>query len=107
MKVDISGVVQSAVESIVGPIASVDQPLMEAGLDSLGAVELRNKLTAKFTMELPATLVFDYPSIFALAEFLSHSIRRGQQDAGLEVISYTESYSDSLISEVSQPSLEL
>ena len=47
------------------------QPLMEAGLDSLGAVELRTSLEAAFSMELPATVTFDYPSITALAKYIA------------------------------------
>lgn len=47
------------------------QPLMEAGLDSLGAVELRTSLEAAFSMELPATVTFDYPSISALAKYIA------------------------------------
>ena len=46
------------------------QPFMEAGLDSLGAVELRNNLCTAFNMELPATAIFDYPSAAALAQWL-------------------------------------
>ncbi len=44
---------------------------MEAGLDSIGAVELRNAVTAKFGVELPATVTFDYPSATALAGFIA------------------------------------
>ena len=44
---------------------------MEAGLDSLSAVELRNDLAAAFDTELPATLIFDYPTIPALASFIA------------------------------------
>ena len=52
-----------------------DQALMEAGLDSLGAVELRNALAARFGIaELPATLTFDYPSVAALANYLAGSL---------------------------------
>jgi acyl carrier protein len=43
---------------------------MEAGLDSLGAVELRNALSTKFGTYLPATLTFDYPTAAVMADFL-------------------------------------
>ena len=47
------------------------QPLMEAGLDSLGAVELHNALGDRFGMPMPATLAFDHPSISALTAFIT------------------------------------
>ena len=50
---------------------AADQPLMEAGLDSLGAVELRNALKAVFGAELPPTMAIDYPTPAAMAQFLS------------------------------------
>jgi NAD(P)-dependent dehydrogenase (short-subunit alcohol dehydrogenase family)/acyl carrier protein len=53
--------------------ATVDprQPLAELGLDSLMAVELRNLLGTTSGAALPATLLFDYPSVDALATFLA------------------------------------
>ena len=54
--------------------SSLLQPLMEAGLDSLGAVELRNSLASRFTTEVPATLTFDYPTIAALADYFAGSL---------------------------------
>lgn len=59
------------VSGILGGAVAEDQPLMEAGLDSLAAVELRNTVGAKFGVELPATVIFDYPSIRALAQHLT------------------------------------
>ena len=47
------------------------QPLTEMGLDSLMAVELRNVLRKSLGLSLSATLLFDYPTIDALADFLS------------------------------------
>ena len=46
---------------------------MEAGLDSLGAVELRNSLATRFATDLPATLIFDFPTVSALAQHLACS----------------------------------
>ncbi len=42
----------------------------QAGLDSLGAVELRNAVGSKFDIDLPATAVFDYPTASALADHI-------------------------------------
>jgi NADPH:quinone reductase-like Zn-dependent oxidoreductase/SAM-dependent methyltransferase len=54
------------------PARAVDPrtPLGELGLDSLLAVELRNTLGASLGRSLPATLLFDYPTIGALTDHL-------------------------------------
>jgi hypothetical protein len=46
-------------------------PLKDVGLDSLMAVELRNALNRSAPRPLPATLVFDYPTLEALAGHLA------------------------------------
>ncbi|HEX8742924.1 MAG TPA: SDR family NAD(P)-dependent oxidoreductase, partial [Thermoleophilaceae bacterium] len=52
--------------------AAVDpsRQLREQGLDSLGAVELRNRLAQASGLKLPPTIVFDHPSATALADYL-------------------------------------
>ena len=56
----------------------IRQPLQQMGLDSLMAVELRNLLAAELALPqgLPATLVFDHPSVAALAEHLGRDVLR-------------------------------
>jgi 3-oxoacyl-(acyl-carrier-protein) synthase/acyl carrier protein len=64
--------VSALVASVIGESIEVNAPLMDSGLDSLGAVELRNSLAASFALPLPATVVFDYPTIEALSKYISN-----------------------------------
>jgi len=52
----------------------LDLPLMEAGLTSNSAVLLRDELTKDLPgVKLPPTLIFDYPSVGAIADFVKES----------------------------------
>ena len=42
-----------------------------------GAVELRNTLAAQFGVELPQTIIFDYPTIPALAAYIAAQMPAG------------------------------
>ncbi|MFE2172622.1 SDR family NAD(P)-dependent oxidoreductase [Kitasatospora sp. NPDC059462] len=47
--------------------------LFDQGLDSLTAVELRDRLSAEFGLDLPKTIVFERPTIEALAGYLAEA----------------------------------
>jgi acyl carrier protein len=47
------------------------QKLFEAGMDSLSALELRTRVQQELGCPLPATVVFDYPTLETLGEYLT------------------------------------
>ncbi|TXC66097.1 SDR family NAD(P)-dependent oxidoreductase [Piscinibacter aquaticus] len=59
-------------------------PLGDLGLDSLLAVELRNTLGSALGQSLPATLLFDYPTIDALTDHLLAELFVAPPDAADE-----------------------
>jgi acyl carrier protein len=82
------------------------QPLADLGLDSLMAVELRNLLGRGLRLgrSMPATLLYDYPTISELADYIAKDVLHWEgaearqspsQDAGMSgVIDQIEDLSD-------------
>jgi myxalamid-type polyketide synthase MxaB len=66
------------------------QKLFDLGMDSLTSVELHHRLEQRLACSLPLTVVFDYPTIEALAQYLAgqlafageESAPRGPEAAG-------------------------
>ncbi|MER5640772.1 type I polyketide synthase [Kitasatospora sp. NPDC002227] len=63
-----------------------NQPFQALGSDSVTAIDLRRRLTAETGLELPPTLVFDYPTPADLAAHLADRLALDEPDAARDAL---------------------
>lgn len=70
--------VQSEIAKVLNlsTVAEIDphQGFLDLGMDSLMAVELRNRLQTSLECTVPASLAFDYPTVTALVDYLAEAV---------------------------------
>lgn len=74
--------VMTEVRNVVGHPIHPEEPLMSAGLDSRGGMELRRTLATALGMQLPVTLLYDYQSIDAIVEYINGAVVEAAAKAG-------------------------
>ena len=76
--------VETAARDIIGLDSDMpidpDHPLKDMGLDSLMSVEMRNELSRGIGLRLTATLLFDYPTVNRLIEYLDAQLCPSQPE---------------------------
>jgi acyl transferase domain-containing protein/acyl carrier protein len=69
----------------------VDQGFLDLGIDSLMALDLKNQLQIDLGHTLPSTLVYDYPNLDALVDYIAGDILSLKLTEEIEVASSEES----------------
>ncbi|MEU5660989.1 SDR family NAD(P)-dependent oxidoreductase [Streptomyces sp. NPDC047737] len=87
---ELIALVRSQVAKVLGHERSdavdVNRGFMDAGIDSLMALELRNGIGVLLGRRLPATFVFDYPSVSAVVGYMLEELFGGDPENGTDLL---------------------
>ena len=102
--------VRSEIAQVLGLRSSIsinpDGGFSELGLDSLQSVELSNRLQANLGCKLSATIVFDYPTLKTLVNYLLEKFSPKQQESKEVKIDKQFELTSNLIQELSEAEAE-
>lgn len=79
---------------MVGHSIHPEEPLMSAGLDSRGGMELRRALGETLGLDLPVTLLYDYQSILAIVTYINSLIEAQAQAHAADGVEAEADWSD-------------
>jgi acyl transferase domain-containing protein/acyl carrier protein len=79
---------------------AVDQPLVDQGFDSLMTVDMRNRLSKNLEKTLPASLLFDYPTLEKIAEYLFETVLPTKESEEKRAAFVDAESADSLLKEI-------
>jgi hypothetical protein len=82
-----------------GETIAPDKPLAEQGFDSLMSVEMRNRLNRALGRTLPASLLFDYPTLDRIGRHLLDGMLQPEAAAAAPSVADILDEIDSLIGE--------
>jgi acyl carrier protein len=77
-RVAVTEAITAAVAAVLGYAAAElpeSTPLKDLGFDSLTSLELRNRLNTLTGLRMPTTLVFDYPTVAAIAAHVAGQLQ--------------------------------
>jgi acyl carrier protein len=80
----VMGHLQTEVAKVLGlpsnQLPSLQQGFFDLGMDSLMTMELRNRLETSLGISIPSTVIFEYPTIADLAEYLVGEVFGGREE---------------------------
>src|SRR3990167_8465891 len=82
----LQGMLARVVGKAEGETVDPEMPLMDLGIDSIMALEIKKQLEADTGQSMRATLIFDYPTINKIAEYFSVALY-GQEEGAAAVTS--------------------
>lgn len=74
-------------DDITGTYGSLDDPIMDRGIDSLSMIELQNSVNRSLDAAIDASDILNYPSVRALSHYIYRKLQARYEETGLNKLS--------------------